>query len=152
MQASELRMWEGEWEFWGGQGLHVVSYSGSAAARTVIYEHELWLSPGCLDGKAPKRLKGDIASKVCMLVIWRCPLQAFLCINRAVCSVHETMWGCFACRASLLTYLHLEGRLRPESVRAVLPQRGFQTKSNSVILYRHSIVRCHAVLMRHTVR
>ena len=64
MQASELKMWEGEWEFWGGQGLHVVSSSGSAAARTVIHEHELWLSPGCLDGKAPKRLKGDLANKV----------------------------------------------------------------------------------------
>ena len=64
MQASELKMWEGEWEFWGGQGLHVVSFSGSAAARTVIHEHELWLSPGCLDGKAPKRLKGDLVNKV----------------------------------------------------------------------------------------
>ncbi|KAL0025228.1 hypothetical protein WJX77_008845 [Trebouxia sp. C0004] len=64
MQASELKKWESEWEFWGGQGLHVVSFSGSAAARTVIHEHELWLSPGCLDGKAPKRLKGDLANKV----------------------------------------------------------------------------------------
>ena len=101
MQASELRVWEGEWEFWGGQGLHVVSYSGSAAARTVIYENELWLSPGCLDGKAPKRLKGDIASKVCMHITWRCPPQAYFCVSRAVCSVHETTWGDLTCVLSL---------------------------------------------------
>ena len=64
VQASELKAWEGEWEFWGRQGLHVVSYSGSTAAKAVIHEHELWLSPGCLDGKAPKRHKGDLANKV----------------------------------------------------------------------------------------
>lgn len=64
MPASDLKAWEGEWEFWGRQGLHVVSYSGSAAAKAVIHEHELWLFPGCLDGKAPKRLKADLANKV----------------------------------------------------------------------------------------
>ena len=64
MQGSELKMWEGEWEFWGGQGLHVVSYNGSAAARSVIAEHELWLAPGCLDGKAPKRVTADMPAKV----------------------------------------------------------------------------------------
>ncbi|KAL3149213.1 hypothetical protein ABBQ32_002039 [Trebouxia sp. C0010 RCD-2024] len=63
-QGSELKMWEGELEFWGAQGLHVVVYNGSAAARTVIAEHELWLAPGCLDGRAPKRLTADMPHKV----------------------------------------------------------------------------------------
>ncbi len=86
MQASELKMWEGEWEFWGAQGLHVVSYSGSAAARTVIYEHELWLAPGCLDGRAPKRLKGDLANKVYTPCLWAvgCVLQSHLYLSHAL--------------------------------------------------------------------
>lgn len=57
-------MWEGELEFWGTQGLHVVVYNGSAAARSVIAEHELWLAPGCLDGRAPKRVTADMPHKV----------------------------------------------------------------------------------------
>ena len=74
MQGSELKMWEGEWDFWGQQGLHVVSYNGIAAARNVIAEHELWLAPGCLDGRAPKRVTADIPHKVCRLVT-ACTLQ-----------------------------------------------------------------------------
>lgn len=148
-------MWEGEWEFWAGQGLHVVSYSGSAAARTVIYEHELWLSPGCLDGKAPKRLKGDIASKVCMLVIWRCPPRAFFGISRPVCSTHETMCRDLMRMLSLTSDLSAFRRqFSARNCRSSPTTMLFCTKSNFAILQRLSRVRCPAVLMhqRYTVR
>lgn len=84
MQGSELRMWEGEWEFWGQQGLHVVSYNGSAAARNVIAEHELWLAPGCLDGRAPKRVTADMPHKVACLDT-TCTFPCLLCCGRVSC-------------------------------------------------------------------
>lgn len=64
MEPSRLKSWEGEWAFWGAPGMHVLSYTGSTAARAAIHEFELFLAPGCLDGKAPKRLKDDLTSKV----------------------------------------------------------------------------------------
>ena len=88
MQGSELKMWEGEWEFWGQQGLHVVSYNGSAAARNVIAEHELWLAPGCLDGRAPKRVTADMPHKVCPLDT-ACTLQCLIVVAE-VCDSHDS--------------------------------------------------------------
>ena len=64
VEPSKLKMWEGEWVFWGAAGMHVISYTGSAAARAAIHDYEMFLAPGCLDGKAPKRIKDDIAAKV----------------------------------------------------------------------------------------
>ena len=66
VEPSKLKMWEGEWSFWGAAGMHVISYTGSAAARAAIHDYQMFLAPGCLDGKAPKRIKDDIAAKVCM--------------------------------------------------------------------------------------
>lgn len=58
-------MWEGEWAFWGAPGTYVISYTGSTAARTAIHDYEMFLAPGCLDGKAPKRIRDEMAVKVC---------------------------------------------------------------------------------------
>ena len=77
-------MWEGEWDFWGQQGLHVVSYNGSAAVRNVIAEHELWLAPGCLDGRAPKHVAADMPHKVCCLDT-TCILQCLQCCSAVEC-------------------------------------------------------------------
>ena len=44
--------------------MHVISYTGSTAARAAMHDFEMFLAPGCLDGKAPKRIKDEIATKV----------------------------------------------------------------------------------------
>lgn len=41
----------GELAFWAPPDTHVVTYSGSVAARSILAEHELWLQPTSLDGK-----------------------------------------------------------------------------------------------------
>lgn len=64
VEPSKLKVWEGEWAFWGAPGTYVTSYTGSTAARTAIHDFEMFLAPGCLDGKAPKRIKDEIAAKV----------------------------------------------------------------------------------------
>ncbi|KAK9823247.1 hypothetical protein WJX72_001331 [[Myrmecia] bisecta] len=58
MPASNLAFWEGEFAFWVGRDANVVSYSGSVAARSIIQENELWLTPASLDGKATVRKEG----------------------------------------------------------------------------------------------
>lgn len=37
--------------FWAPPETHVVTYSGSVAARNILQENELWLQPSSLDGK-----------------------------------------------------------------------------------------------------
>lgn len=41
----------GELAFWAPVDVHVLTYAGSAAARSILYENELWLQPSSLDGK-----------------------------------------------------------------------------------------------------
>ena len=63
-----LDFWDGEWQFWaeqpprGGQGspppVNVVLYTGPAAARACILEHEAWLDPASADGKAIAKVGG----------------------------------------------------------------------------------------------
>jgi len=55
--GPSVGFWAGEWAFWGAPGTNVVPYAGSAAARAVIQDHELWLAPSSLDGKATPRLR-----------------------------------------------------------------------------------------------
>ena len=58
--------WAGEWAFWGSSNANVVAYAGSAAARSVIQDHELWLWSSAMDCKAVNymRLRSMIAAKV----------------------------------------------------------------------------------------
>ena len=46
---TALAFWEGEFAFWVGQDCNVVTFAGSSAARLLIHDYELWLSPGSLD-------------------------------------------------------------------------------------------------------
>jgi hypothetical protein len=64
--GPSVGFWAGEWAFWGAPGTNVVPYAGSAAARAVIQDHELWLAPSSLDGKATPRLRlrPGLAAKV----------------------------------------------------------------------------------------
>lgn len=49
---SGLAAWEGEWDFWAQNRANLVTYTGSQAARALIYDHEIWLSPDSLDAKS----------------------------------------------------------------------------------------------------
>lgn len=42
---------QGEFAYWLGPAADVLTYHGSAAARAIMAEHELWLAPACLDGR-----------------------------------------------------------------------------------------------------
>lgn len=62
--GASVDFWAGEWAFWGAPGTTVVPYAGSAAARAVIQDHELWLAPSSLDGKAMPHVRKLLTSKV----------------------------------------------------------------------------------------
>ncbi|GLI58399.1 hypothetical protein VaNZ11_000099 [Volvox africanus] len=84
-----LDFWEGDWNFWvagataeqyahgtsanatkevslaPGSSINVVIYTGSAAARMLLHEQELWLSPSSLDRKGSMgRSRDDCPNKV----------------------------------------------------------------------------------------
>jgi hypothetical protein len=71
--AASLPYWQGECAHWLGPGADVVCYHGAAAARAAIHDHELWLSPASLDGRAAGLLPalGDRLPKV--HTCWRRP-------------------------------------------------------------------------------
>ena len=50
--ATMLPFWEGETALWMGDDANVIVYAGSLSARNMMHDHELWLSPGSLDGKS----------------------------------------------------------------------------------------------------
>ena len=50
--SDMLAFWEGEFAFWAGRGVNVVTYAGPCHARSVILENELWLQPSSMDGKS----------------------------------------------------------------------------------------------------
>ena len=52
--SSSLVFWEGEFGQWLGD-MAVVTYSGSAVARSLILENDIWLGPGSLDGRGMQR-------------------------------------------------------------------------------------------------
>lgn len=62
--GASVDFWAGEWALWGAPGTSVVPYAGSAAARAVIQDHELWLAPSSLDGKAMPHVRKLLTSKV----------------------------------------------------------------------------------------
>ena len=61
---TALAFWEGEFAFWAGQDCNVVTFAGSSAARLLIHEHELWLSPGSLDHRNSSVAVNDQGPKV----------------------------------------------------------------------------------------
>lgn len=65
MPPAKLAFWEGEFAFWAGGGLNVVPFSGSALARSIIHDHELWLSPTSLDGRSTFGVQSILQAKVC---------------------------------------------------------------------------------------
>jgi hypothetical protein len=62
--AGSVEAWAGNAEFWGGPELNVVPYLGSAAARGLIHDHELWLAPESLDSKTSFWLKQGLPARV----------------------------------------------------------------------------------------
>ena len=50
--ADMLAFWEGEFAFWAGKDVNVVTYEGSTHSRSTISENELWLQPSSMDGKS----------------------------------------------------------------------------------------------------
>ncbi len=52
--SSSLVFWEGEFGQWLGD-MGAVTYSGSAVARNLILENDIWLSPAALDGRGMQR-------------------------------------------------------------------------------------------------
>ncbi len=62
--SSHVDNWASNWEFWAEPGTNVVSYMGMSAARTLIHDHELWLSPESLDSKSSFWLKQGLPSRV----------------------------------------------------------------------------------------
>ncbi len=61
---TALAFWEGEFAFWAGQECNVVTFAGSSAARSLIHDHELWLSPGSLDHRNASVAVNEQATKV----------------------------------------------------------------------------------------
>ena len=49
--SSSLGFWEGESIQWLGPDIDLVTYSGSAVARSTLLDNELWLNPSALDGR-----------------------------------------------------------------------------------------------------
>ena len=64
MPPARLAFWEGEFRFWAGSSLNVISYVGSAASRGIIHDHELWLSPGSMDGRSTLNIQNWLPDKV----------------------------------------------------------------------------------------
>lgn len=62
--ATSVDNWHSNWEFWGGSEVNVVSYVGSTAARALLHDHELWLSPESLDSKSSFLQKQGLPAKV----------------------------------------------------------------------------------------
>ncbi len=52
--SSSLVFWEGEFGQWLGD-MGAVTYSGSAVARNLILENDIWLGPAALDGRGMQR-------------------------------------------------------------------------------------------------
>lgn len=64
LPPASLAFWEGEFAFWAGQDANVVSFAGTPAARAVVREHELWLTPASMDGRSTFNVHGTLPAKV----------------------------------------------------------------------------------------
>lgn len=62
--ATMLPFWEGETALWMGDDANVIVYAGSLSARNMMHDHELWLSPGSLDGKSATHKTREVR-KIC---------------------------------------------------------------------------------------
>lgn len=68
--SDMLAFWEGEFAFWAGKDVNVVTYEGSTHSRSTISENELWLQPSSMDGKsATYHSREALPERVCT-----CPL------------------------------------------------------------------------------
>lgn len=67
--ATSVDNWHSNWEFWGGPEVNVVSYVGSTAARALLHDHELWLSPESLDSKSSFLQKQGLPAKVSLSTV-----------------------------------------------------------------------------------
>lgn len=119
-----LDFWEGDWHFWAGQGPqpsaagraqgqgqggNMVVYTGTAVARTLLHEQELWLSPSSLDRKgAMGRGREDCPAKVrcraacltarpCCAVLWRAVSCGCCCTEEACMRVEGRTAGVCVC-------------------------------------------------------
>lgn len=61
---ADLAFWEGEVAFWAGPACNLVTYAGTASARALIHDHELWLAPGSLDHRNSVTAANDRVPKV----------------------------------------------------------------------------------------
>jgi len=53
--SSRMSKWHGEINFWSGGKINTAMYQGSASARPVCLENEIWQSMECMDGRFPCR-------------------------------------------------------------------------------------------------
>ena len=77
--ATSVDNWHSNWEFWGGPEVNVVSYVGSTAARALLHDHELWLSPESLDSRSSFLQKQGLPPKVLRVVVWIRSPRSILC-------------------------------------------------------------------------
>jgi len=61
---ASLAFWKGEFAFWADAGCNVVSFAGSSVTRGIIHDHELWLTPGSMDGRSTFDVHRDLPAKV----------------------------------------------------------------------------------------
>jgi hypothetical protein len=56
----------GEFSFWLGDGVDVLPYYGTVAARAAMHDHELWLHPSSLEGRGlPRTTLADRVRRCC---------------------------------------------------------------------------------------
>ena len=60
---ASLSFWEGEFAFWAGKEVNVVSFAGSSTARSIIHDHEMWLTPGSMDGRSTFNIQNGLPAK-----------------------------------------------------------------------------------------
>lgn len=50
---GQLDRWSGEVAFWSGGQIDCVIYQGPSAARSIIWDYEIWQAAECVDGNIP---------------------------------------------------------------------------------------------------
>lgn len=65
--ATMLPFWEGETALWMGDDANVIVSAGSLSARNMMHDHEMWLSPGSLDGKSATHKTREVR-RICPVV------------------------------------------------------------------------------------
>lgn len=68
--AGLMDQWEGEASFWSAGALEVTLLHGSATARSILIDNEIWQATDSMDGKMPSYLQ----KRVRTVSIWMPPV------------------------------------------------------------------------------